>query len=146
MFKKILVPVDGSEPAWRALATAEDLAKTYHGDLIVLHVIQKMSMTGLVLSANNASIQTESPNVSASKIGKMIIDTAKDKLAGFTGKVEYEMEFGNPAETVIEKAKEKDASVIVIGRRGLSGVEEFLLGSVSSRVVEYSDVPVVVVK
>jgi nucleotide-binding universal stress UspA family protein len=146
MFKKILVPVDGSEPAWRALATAEDLAKTYHGDLIVLHVMQKMGLRGLALSVNDASLQSENPSVSASKIGKMIMDTAKEKLSGFTGKVEYEMEFGNPAETVIAKAKETDASVIVIGRRGLSGVEEFLLGSVSSRVVEYSDVPVVVVK
>ena len=146
MLKKILVPVDGSEPAWRALAMGEDLARTYHGELIVLHVVQKFSMSGLVLSGMNSFVKPESPNVNATQIGRMILDTAKKRLADSPCSVEYEMEFGNPAETVIQTAKEKAVSAIVVGRRGLSGVEEFLLGSVSSKVVEYSDIPVVVVK
>lgn len=67
------------------------------------------------------------------QIGKMVLDTAKDKLKDFAGAAEFDMEFGDAAEMAVTVAREKGADAIVIGKRGLSGVEEFLLGSVSRR-------------
>lgn len=47
MFKKILVPVDGSSTSWRALETAKDLAVKYDGELIVAHIVQTYSSADL---------------------------------------------------------------------------------------------------
>ncbi len=144
MFKKILVPVDGSAPAWRAMDTARNLAETYHADLVIVHVVQGLSTRGLIVNGMDISVKND--NVNSTKIGNMILDTAKDRLKGFPGKVEYDMEFGDAAEKIMDDARDKSVSAIVVGRRGLSGVEEFLLGSVSSRLVQYADIPVMVVK
>lgn len=144
MFKKFLVPVDGSAPSWRALETAKSMAEKYDGDLIVVHVVQSLSTRGLIVNGMDASIKTDAMN--STTIGNMILDTAKDRLKDFKGQTDFEMEFGDVSEKIMEIAKAKDASAIVVGRRGLSGVEEFLLGSVSSRLVQYSDIPVMVVR
>lgn len=85
-------------------------------------------------------------SVKPTQIGKMVLDTAKDKLKDFAGAAEFDMEFGDAAEMAVTVAREKGADAIVIGKRGLSGVEEFLLGSVSSKVAQLSPVPVIIVK
>ena len=85
-------------------------------------------------------------SVKPTQIGKMVLDTAKDKLKDFAGAAEFDMEFGDAGEMAVTVAREKGADAIVIGKRGLSGVEEFLLGSVSSKVAQLSPVPVIIVK
>lgn len=51
MFKKILVPVDGSSTSWRALETAKDLAVKYDGELIVAHIVQTYSSADLYINS-----------------------------------------------------------------------------------------------
>ena len=67
-------------------------------------------------------------------------------IDGLMEKAMFDMEFGDAAEMAVTVAREKGADAIVIGKRGLSGVEEFLLGSVSSKVAQLSPVPVIIVK
>lgn len=145
MFKKILVPVDGSQTSWKALDTARSLAEKYDGRLLVITVMipygsgsfLQMSLDQTLIDQNNAAMK---------KAGFATLDMAKDKLGSYAGDVEYLEETGNPAELILYACKEKGCDTIVIGSRGLSGVEEFLLGSVSSKVSQYAKVPVVVVK
>ena len=145
MFKKILVPVDGSQTSWKALDTARSLAEKYNGRLLVITVMipygsgsfLQMSLDQTLIDQNNAAMK---------KAGFATLDMAKDKLGSYAGDVEYLEETGNPAELILDACKEKGCDTIVIGSRGLSGVEEFLLGSVSSKVSQYAKVPVVVVK
>lgn len=145
MFKKILVPVDGSQTSWKALDTARSLAEKYDGRLLVITVMipygsgsfLQMSLDQTLIHQNNAAMK---------KAGFATLDMAKDKLGSYAGDVEYLEETGNPAELILDACKEKGCDTIVIGSRGLSGVEEFLLGSVSSKVSQYAKVPVVVVK
>ena len=82
------------------------------------------------------------------KASLAVLDMAKEKLQeyGFKGKASFEESEGNPAERILEKSRETDCDSIVIGSRGLSGITEFLLGSVSSKVSQYAAVPVFVVK
>ena len=56
------------------------------------------------------------------------------------------MEVGHPSERIIALSKKVQADAIVIGSRGLSGIAEFFLGSVSSKVSQYAAVPVLIVK
>ena len=145
MIKKILVPVDGSQTSWKALDTARSLAEKYDGRLLVITVMipygsgsfLQMSLDQTLIDQNNAAMK---------KAGFATLDMAKDKLGSYAGDVEYLEETGNPAELILDACKEKGCDTIVIGSRGLSGVEEFLLGSVSSKVSQYAKVPVVVVK
>ena len=142
MFKKILVPVDGSQTSWKALDTARSLAEKYDGRLLVITVMipygsgsfLQMSLDQTLIDQNNAAMK---------KAGFATLDMAKDKLGSYAGDVEYLEETGNPAELILDACKEKGCDTIVIG---ISGVEEFLLGSVSSKVSQYAKVPVVVVK
>ncbi len=53
---------------------------------------------------------------------------------------------GSPAEVILKYAKQHDVDVIVIGSRGLGGIREFVLGSVSHNVVQSARIPVLVVK
>ena len=131
MFEKILVPVDGSETSWRALAEAKELAEAFKGELLVVPLDQATISQG---------------NEELTKIGNSVLDTAKEKLKGFKGTASYDLEVGHPSERVLAVCKEKKCTAIVIGSRGLSGIAEFFLGSVSSKVSQYADVPVLIVK
>ena len=126
MFKKFLVPIDGSQTSFRALETAADMAKAVGGELIVIHVVPSNKVNQLIVVGNKPVKDT---SVKPTQIGKMVLDTAKDKLKDFAGAAEFDMEFGDAAEMAVTVAREKGAVAIVIGKRGLSGVEEFLLGS-----------------
>jgi nucleotide-binding universal stress UspA family protein len=53
---------------------------------------------------------------------------------------------GKPSDKIVEGEKERKFDVIVMGSRGLSGISEFLLGSVSHRVVNDAECPVFIVK
>lgn len=137
--------MDGSQTSWKALDTARSLAEKYDGRLLVITVMipygsgsfLQMSLDQTLIDQNNAAMK---------KAGFATLDMAKDKLGNYAGDVEYLEETGNPAELILDACKEKGCDTIVIGSRGLSGVEEFLLGSVSSKVSQYAKVPVVVVK
>lgn len=67
-------------------------------------------------------------------------------MKDFKGKAEFLLEVGHPSERIIAVSKEKACTSIVIGSRGLSGIAEFFLGSVSSKVSQYAAVPVLIVK
>jgi len=60
--------------------------------------------------------------------------------------METTLEFGHPAERILALAKDDHYDLIVIGSRGLSGISEFLLGSISTTVSQYSTIPVMIVK
>ncbi|MDY0409746.1 universal stress protein [Paracerasibacillus soli] len=53
---------------------------------------------------------------------------------------------GKPANEITDFAKGKDIDLIIIGNRGLNGIKEFVLGSVSKKVVDEATCPVLVVK
>ena len=82
MFKKFLVPIDGSQTSFRALETAADMAKAVGGELIVIHVVPSNKVNQLIVVGNKPVKDT---SVKPTQIGKMVLDTAKDKLKDFAG-------------------------------------------------------------
>lgn len=145
MFKKILVPVDGSETSWRAMDEAKKLAAQFAGEIVVINVVQPYNNAALLaVPLDQATIKQG--NNELEKIGNKVLDTAKERMADFKGNVEYTLEVGHPSERVIAVAKDTQCDSIVIGSRGLSGIAEFFLGSVSSKVAQYAELPVLIVK
>jgi nucleotide-binding universal stress UspA family protein len=145
MFEKILVPVDGSETSWRAMEEARQLAEAFNGELIVINVIQPYNNAALlVVPLDQATISQG--NAELTKLGNSVLETAKEKMKDFKGKIDFILEVGHPSERILAISKEKNCTAIVIGSRGLSGIAEFFLGSVSSKVSQYATVPVLIVK
>lgn len=145
MFTKILVPVDGSEGSWRALAAAVELGEKFASELLVVNVIQPYNNAALLAIPLDHATVTQG-NSELEKIGDKVLEMAEEKLAAYPHKTEFSLEVGHPSERIIALAKKSAADAIVIGSRGLSGIAEFFLGSVSSKVSQYATVPVLIVK
>ncbi len=145
MFKKILVPVDGSEGSWRALNAAVEIGKKFESELTVVNVIQPYNNAALLaIPLDHATISQG--NDELEKVGDKVLEMAQDRLEGYGYKTDFCLEVGHPSERIIALAKKSKSDAIVIGSRGLSGIAEFFLGSVSSKVSQYADVPVLIVK
>lgn len=145
MFKKIIVPVDGSESSWRALRQAMVLGGKFESEIIVVTVIQPYNNAALLAVPLDHNVISQS-NTELEHIGNEVLKMAKEIVGDYGFKVSYDMEVGHPSERIIAVTKDSKADLIVIGSRGLSGVAEFFLGSVSSKISQYSSVPVLIVK
>lgn len=145
MFTKILVPVDGSEGSWRALSTAVQLGQKFASELLLVNVIQPYNNAALLAVPLDHATVTQGNN-ELEKVGDKVLEMAEERLAEYPHKIEFTLEVGHPSERIIALAKKANADAIVIGSRGLSGIAEFFLGSVSSKVSQYASVPVLIVK
>ena len=145
MFKKILVPVDGSEGSWRALADALDIGRKFTSELGIVNVIQPFNNAAL-LAMPGGSVILDRDNTELEEIGNHILELAKEKVGAYPHKVDYLVEVGHPSERIIAISGKEKCDAIVIGSRGLSGIAEFFLGSVSSKVAQYANVPVLITK
>jgi len=144
MFSRILVAVDASPVAERALANAVDLCKKYSAKLIIVHVVLRRFYAVTPSEAGVLATTVFVKEVESE--GKAIISKSEEfvKPSG----VEYVCRLvqGVPADEIVKVAKEEKADLIVIGSRGLAEVRAFLLGSVSDRVNHHATCPVLIVK
>lgn len=148
MISRILVAVDGSSHADRALAFAMDLAVKYDADLMVLNVVSYASTVPLALGAyaELEGIYAESRSVLQTAGDKIVENAAEKARRSGVRKVTTTVELGSPAQTICDSADATGADVIVMGRRGLSDFSGFFLGSVSHKVAHSADCTVVTVK
>lgn len=137
-FKRILVPVDGSETSDRAVAEAGRLAKLYDATVYVFYVA---NINQLAINACLSDAILEAVNKAGEEILKKAASIIPDDVSVITTS-----ETGSPSISIIDYAEEIEASLIVIGSRGLGLVKGVLLGSVSQYVVEHAKSPVLVVK
>ncbi len=127
---KILVAVDGSESAEKALEYAVQLAKKHKAKVTLLNV-------------GESKLFGFKPNV-VREVGEHVLSDAAAKVKGL--KLNTQLEFGNPAETIIEVAEKGNYDLIVVGSRGLSSVKRFFLGSASDDVSHHAKCSVLIVR
>jgi nucleotide-binding universal stress UspA family protein len=143
MFDKIMVPIDGSEMAWHALEHAQALGEKFGSAIVVVHVVQPYNT---IPSIDGSPLFIPRDIDDIQQTGKTLLKQAEEKLAGYPHRLETKIEFGYPAERILHLIQEGNFNLIVMGNRGLSGIAEFLLGGVVSRVTQHSSVPVLIVK
>jgi hypothetical protein len=138
MMKNILVPVDGSEGADRAIEKAVMLAEICGAKLNFLYVanINQLAINAVLSDAILDSV---------TKAGNVILDRALEMVSAGVAKESFS-DTGSPAVVILDFAETNDIDLIVMGSRGLGVVKGVLLGSVSQYVVEQSKCPVLVVK
>jgi len=148
MIKKILVPVDGSEHASKAIEFAADMAKQNDATMHLLHVVQVAEIPEAIKEFIRSEEIKESPYyVYPETIGRRILSVAEDEAKKKGVKhIETSVIQGDPAEKIINFAKHGDFDTIVIGSRGLGCLKGVLLGSVSSKVCHLTDRTCVTVK
>ena len=150
MLNKIMVPVDGSKHASRAVALASELALWYGAELIVLHVMKKIGSSRVYKELETyARVEhiTVSELVRFETVANQIVAWAESQAqqAGVWW-VDQMIASGNPGPTIVDCANKNGVDLIVMGRRGLGRVTELLLGSVSHRVTQLADCACLTVK
>jgi nucleotide-binding universal stress UspA family protein len=146
MFKKILVPVDGSPTANRGLAEAVKLAKSQKATLFVLHVVDENVVTQ---SAMGGGYFIEGLLEGLLENGKKVLAkaVADAKKLGVTVKPVLIEDIGMAvSEVIVSQAKKLKVDVIVIGTHGRRGVSRLLMGSDAEGVVRAAGVPVLLVR
>jgi nucleotide-binding universal stress UspA family protein len=137
MFEKILVAVDGSECAHRALDAAIDLAQHYHSRLCLLHAFPPV--------ADFLGSPTYERMVASSTMnGQELLDTLRAEVDN-TVPVDTQLLEGPAASAILRVADTEGYDLIVMGSRGHNPMVSLLLGSVSNAVAHRSHCPVMVI-
>ena len=141
-YKKILVGYDGSENARRALDRAIALSSDQGATLRVLVAVS----TVLMVYGPTAPYYPPGYPEQVMKEGRKLLDAAVSRAKDAGRIVSGSVEDGHPSEIILHIAEGDGVDLIVLGRRGISGVERFLMGGVSSSVVNHSKCDVLIVK
>ena len=149
MIKKMLVAVDGSEYAAKALDLALDLAEKLAADVQIVSVVPPVNslIPRFTPVAPPTTFYTTLVNEMEKRLKNVLSETlkeAKEKKPKL--KISTRLLKGSPAKKIVQTAKDEDFGIIVVGSRGLSDVEELFLGSVSDRVADNATCPVLIVK
>jgi nucleotide-binding universal stress UspA family protein len=134
MFKKILVPVDGSENARKALDVACKLARNDGASLHILHIPERLARDTMLVWGM-AAVSLDASQEALERAGRKSLEAAKQaaKERGMDD-VEGSLRQGEPARCIVDEAKKVDADAIIMGSRGLSNIAGLIVGSVSHKV------------
>ncbi|HPR41561.1 MAG TPA: universal stress protein [Candidatus Methanofastidiosa archaeon] len=142
IFKKIVVPIDGSDASINAAKKAIELSKNLQAKIIVVHVINTFDIGKYV------EISHEKEDVVKKELqdyGFKYLEHVKSLANRSEVPVEIVLVEGIPAEKIVETAKKSNADLIVIGSRGGTEYRKRILGSTTDRVIRWSgDIPVLV--
>ncbi|MDP2167358.1 MAG: universal stress protein [Thermodesulfovibrionales bacterium] len=137
---KILVAHDGSKLADKALKKAVEIAAKFDSSLTILSVVPELYLTELsdIDRQRIMNILTEE--------SKAAMERIRISLSGKPFESKTIIRQGPPAEKILETAQKMKVDLIVTGSHGRHGAKKFLLGSVSSKIVDYATCPVLVIK
>lgn len=148
LINKILVAIDGSETAYLALDFGLDLAKKYSSEVLIVTVFDAISRSlvsrGMLFTPTSTTKYLEE----LEEFHEKLLDKAlkKSKQSAPKVKLSKKLLTGRAADQIVKAANEDAVDLIVIGSRGLGGIKEFFLGSVSDRVADEAKCPVLIVK
>lgn len=142
MYRKILVPLDGSKTAEGVLAHAKALAYSEGAELILLTVAGNPAMDFVFSDPGIATKEMEEHRARSKKYMTEIENQLKSE--GF--RVSILLREGPVAEVILSVAAEIQADVIAMSTHGRTGPARWLLGSVADRVVRNSKVPVMLIR
>jgi nucleotide-binding universal stress UspA family protein len=177
MIKKILVALDGSTQAGKALDLAVDIAKAMNAEMAFIHVISdkplaegerrlaeteyaaeiRQALSSPEVTVGPGSTQTDPENLLRTSykvglairtvIGRRIVQRAEqDARKKGVNSVKTMLADGDPAAMIVDAAGREKPDLLIMGSRGLSGIRELFMGSVSHKVSHSAPCSVVIVK
>jgi nucleotide-binding universal stress UspA family protein len=141
MYKKILVPLDGSTLAEAALPHAEAIAKSEGAEIILLR-IPMMPATEFFAREPSIAIKIQEDEEANAK---EYLNTKLDELKKEHIPASIIMLEGSVPDTILAIAEETGADMIAMSTHGRTGVQRWLMGSVADRVVHHAHIPVMLI-
>lgn len=138
MYDRILLPTDGSDAGNRAVEEAVGLARETGADLHVLFVVEDIPYAPEMMDDTVADQLRE--------IGEEALEEIRGRADEAGVDVVESIREGAPHTAILEYADGEDVDVVVMGTHGRSGLDRYLLGSVTERVVRTADAPVLTVR
>ena len=136
MFNKIVVGLDGSDHSETALRLACDLAGKYNSALHLVHAPQPDTVAFALGSVAGYHVTTPLPSAEEVKSAADKVIARAESIAAEYGVpvAAHSIEYGEPADQIVDYARKVGADLIVTGRRGLGAVGAFIQGSTSQRI------------
>lgn len=141
MYKSILVPVDGSQHAKKALTVAARLLDSSQGEIHALNVCDAAS--DLLGHSSGARIEIDDATRTA---GEQVITACLNVVDTAHAQVHTLVKAGAPADTIVREAERLGVDAIVIGSRGAGNISSLVLGSVAYRVLHAAEPSVILVR
>jgi nucleotide-binding universal stress UspA family protein len=136
-FKKILVGIDGSDNSKRAAMAAANLAELFKGSVTLVSVVKP--------GEYSLAVEDKAFLENLKEFHMDLVQAASEDINREGIEIETKIELGTPWKELTRLAHDGHYDLIVVGSRGVGQVAEFLIGSNSTRVVQHSSVPVLVV-
>lgn len=147
--KHLLVPVDGSPGAQRAVAYAGQLARWSGADIVLLHVHRPDPYRVESLAEVPPVGEFQSMAALEARMNDPAQDPVFEEARKVLGKIQpadAQIRWGQPAAVICEYAQANGIDQIVMGARGRSSFAALLLGSVSAQVLQHAHCPVTIVR
>jgi len=153
MFKRVLVPVDGSQPSMHAIAAAREVTDPRSGTVLLVTVVEPgvLALHQPYVAGLNPYEANEPPAIipklsrdRAFQAAELLVLKGQEILTSAGIRSEGKVLSGSPVDQILAEANRWPAEIIVIGSHGLGGVSRLILGSVSSKVLERAQVPVLI--
>ena len=147
MYKHILVPTDGSALSDKAVEAAIKLAQLLGARVSAFHAMEPYPLQG-AYAAEASGVAELQPEVFAERseeYAKRVLDAVSStaKAANVECTTEYATSH-HPSQAIVEKARKDKCDLIVMASHGRRGLEGFLLGSETQKVLTHSSIPVLV--
>jgi len=133
MFKKILVPLDGSKLAEGILPRVEWLAKIHGAEVTLLRVAVAHTFPGMDPVQHQVSVVREAEEYLAQ---------VEENLKSVGVNARAVVRYGHDAQEIVEHAGNRDFDLIAMSTHGRTGLTQFVLGSVASKVIHTATVPI----
>jgi len=139
MYETVLLPTDGSEGTRAAVDHAVDIARRYDAALHVIYVID--ARFGIAHETTAKAVFEELEQQGEDAIDAVLTQAQAASVEHIEGVVAR----GDPHRAILDYAEEEGIDLVVMGTHGRTGLDHYLLGSVTEKVVRLSDVPVLTV-
>lgn len=142
LYKKILLPTDGSKYSDISEKHALSIAATNNSEIIALSVIENSFSIGLPDTDTISEVNRLLKEENEKNLKK--VERLRDEC-GVDVKIRTLVKEGSPARVILETIDEEDIDLVVMGSSGKSGIDKFLMGSVAEKVVKSAKCSVLIV-
>ena len=136
----ILCPIDFSDASTNAFRYACEFAKAMGSKIIFLNVVEPRPMVA-DMTLNYIPLEEDLAKAATEDLKPLVQEAESKGIA-----VQADVMIGTPAELILSQAAEFDASIIIMGSHGKTGLSRLLMGSVAEAIVRKARIPVLIVK
>lgn len=141
MYRRILVPLDGSERAEAVLPAAKSEASHHQATLVLMRVVPPLRHGLMLIPSILDDIREQ-----AMEMARDYLHAMAETLRAEGLEVETEVQFGAPAALIVEFAERSGCDLIIVGSHGQSGASQWRFGSVANKIVKVrTSMPVLVI-